>query len=309
MDKAELETLPEKPGVYFFFDDQDEILYIGKSVNLKKRVCDHFSKRKERQFQKVYNVSKRQKMTKPKATWDYTLEYLEKSPVLRYNKELKKKRQIIQLTRTIKYIITESSEEAFTLEGSLIAAIKPPLNQMTWEYPLIEVTLGEAIPRVIITRQVSQTNSYIFGPFNVGTNIQTALTGFLRIIPLCDYAKPLKKGKSPHCFKGAFNQCMAPCKRPDQIAAYLYQVQLFIEQLEHQGVETIKKLERIMEREIAEEKFEAAAKSRDQLLAIKTLFDGKVIPLVLKKYMPAIQEILHTKTSLLKILENFLQQP
>jgi len=308
MNEAILKALPEEPGVYFFFDQKGEILYIGKSVNLKKRIHNHFSERKEVLFQVVRRENTKKAIVS-KTTWDYTIEYLEKAPLIRYNKELKKKKTIKKSTSEIKYVITETAEEAFTLEGCLIATIKPTLNQTTWSYPFIEITLAEPIPRLVLTYQISNPQSFIFGPFNIGAQIETAIAGFLRIIPLCNYEKPLHPKRRPHCFKAAFKQCLAPCKKPQELKAYQQQVREFIEQLNERGKDVVKRLEQFMEEEKNSERFEAAAKSRDQIQAIHTLFEYKVFPFILKKYLPQLQEVLAHKPAYLNLLEKMVRSP
>ncbi|MHA1213013.1 MAG: nucleotide excision repair endonuclease, partial [Candidatus Heimdallarchaeota archaeon] len=122
--KEVINSIPEKTGVYFFKNRDDEIIYIGKSICLKKRITDHFRDGRE-------NVNPKNKM--PMDTWDYTAKYLEKIPSLVFNKERKKKNQIKGSTEKIDYIVTDSEEEALTLEGCLISAIRPPLNRMMWK--------------------------------------------------------------------------------------------------------------------------------------------------------------------------------
>ncbi|MHA1221440.1 MAG: GIY-YIG nuclease family protein, partial [Candidatus Heimdallarchaeota archaeon] len=177
--KEVINSIPEKTGVYFFKNRDDEIIYIGKSICLKKRITDHFRDGSNKIFIKVERENVNPKNSMPMDTWDYTAKYLEKIPSLVFNKERKKKNQIKGSTEKIDYIVTDSEEEALTLEGCLISAIRPHLNRMMWKYPFIEITLGEAIPRVLTAYQILDPNSYIYGPFNIAADIDLAIDGFL----------------------------------------------------------------------------------------------------------------------------------
>jgi len=140
--------LPEKPGVYFFKDKNDEILYIGKAINLKKRVISYFRNSKMKEFVEVKDKSMRSR--KPLITaWDYTEQNSKELSKLIYNKEIKKIKKIRNAVTKIDYVATENDDEALTLEGCLISAFRPQLNRQIYRYPFIEITTGEKIPRVL----------------------------------------------------------------------------------------------------------------------------------------------------------------
>ncbi len=303
-----VDSLPEKPGVYFFFGAAGEIIYIGKSINLKKRISDHFRKGTDKIFKKVVH-DRRGRPLIPKFTWDYTQKHLDSFPSMVYNKERKKKSKIINTTKQVKYIITENDEEAYTLEGCLISAFRPSINRSHWKYPFIEITLGEEIPRVLTSYQILLPESFIFGPFNVGSPIDLAIDGFLRIIPICNNENPIKlNGKSyPSCLKEKLKQCQAPCKNGffDK-QKYQELIDNFINELENKGTGVITKLENLMKIETEKENFEGAAVLRDRIQAIELLFHQKAMPTMLKKYYSDIQEIVSKDTKHMEIIDKIL---
>ena len=303
-----VDSLPEKPGVYFFFGGNGEIIYIGKSINLKKRISDHFRKGTDKIFKKVAH-DRRGRPPIPKFTWDYTQKHLDSFPSMVYNKERKKKNKIINTTKQIKYIVTESDEEAFTLEGCLISAFRPSINRSHWKYPFIEITLGEDVPRVLTSYQILLPESFIFGPFNVGSPIDLAIDGFLRIIPICNNENPIKlNGKSyPSCLKEKLKHCQAPCKNGAfDKRKYLELIDDFINELENKGTRVITKLEDLMKIETEKENFEGAAVLRDRIQAIELLFHQKAMPTILKKYYTNIQEIVSKDTKHMEIIDKIL---
>lgn len=303
-----VDSLPEKPGVYFFFGAESEIIYIGKSVNLKKRISDHFRKGTEKVFKKVVH-DRRGRAPIPKFTWDYTQKHLDRFPSLVYNKERKKKSKIINTTKQVKFIITENDEEAYTLEGCLISAFRPSINRSHWKYPFIEITLGEEIPRVLTSYQILLPESFIYGPFNVGSPIDLAIDGFLRVIPICNNENPIKvNSKSyPSCLKEKLKHCQAPCKNGVFVKQkYLELIDEFINELESKGAGVITRLRILMEVETKKENYEGAAVLRDRIQAIEKLFYEKAMPTMLKKYYTKIEEIVNKNTKQMEIINKIL---
>ena len=116
--KEELKKLPDSPGVYLMHAEDDEIIYVGKAINLKRRVSSY--------FRKINNRS-------PK---------IEK---------------MITLIHYFEYIITDSELEALVLENNLIKEHRPKYNTMLKDdksYPFMKVTVQEDFPRVLFARQM-----------------------------------------------------------------------------------------------------------------------------------------------------------
>ena len=116
--QEELKKLPGKPGVYIMHDSKDTIIYVGKAVNLKNRVRSYFR------------------------------ESTKKSPKIE---------RMVSFISRFEYIVTDSELEALVLENNLIKEHSPKYNTMLKDdktYPYIKVTMGEAFPRILFSRQV-----------------------------------------------------------------------------------------------------------------------------------------------------------
>ena len=125
----ELKKLPSKPGVYIMHDEKDAIIYVGKAVNLHNRVRSYFRK------------------------------IVGRGPQI--------DKMVTQIVR-FEYIITDSELEALVLENNLIKEYSPRYNTMLKDdktYPYIKVTVGEAYPRVLFSREMKKDRSRYFGPF------------------------------------------------------------------------------------------------------------------------------------------------
>ena len=115
--KEELKKLPQKPGVYLMHGPKDEIIYVGKAVNLKNRVRQYFQ-----------------------------------SPQGKTAKILK----MISLIRRFEYIVVDSELEALVLENNLIKENRPKYNTLLKDdktYPYIRVSTDEEFPRITKTRK------------------------------------------------------------------------------------------------------------------------------------------------------------
>ncbi|NHK29875.1 MAG: hypothetical protein FK730_00895 [Asgard group archaeon] len=304
--KDQISQIPNKSGVYFFFNTSNEIIYIGKSINLKKRVTDHFRDKFPNFFKIVKRDKKKKKM--PKHTFDYTREWLEERPSFIYNKERKKKSRIMNETVKIKYIITNDDEEAFTLEGCILSAFRPSINRSFWDYPYIQVTINEEVPRVLINTYLFEPDSFLFGPFNVDSGIEEAMKGFLRVIPICNHENQIKPGRYPSsCIRHQLHRCLAPCQNKESdMKQYQQYVKQFIYELENMGTSVIENLQRLMEKEILEEQFESAAVLRDFINSIQRAFKQKAMPTILKKYYNQINEVIEGREEYKQIIDKIL---
>ena len=127
--QEELKKLPKSPGVYIMHDKKDEILYVGKAVNLYNRVHQYFQ-------------SSRGKTAK----------------ILK----------MVSLIDHFEYIVTDSELEALVLENNLIKENRPRYNTLLRDdktYPYIKVTVREPYPRIFMTRKLLKDKAKYFGPF------------------------------------------------------------------------------------------------------------------------------------------------
>ncbi len=165
-------TLPDKSGVYLFYDKNNEILYIGKAINLKKRVSSYFSK----------NIID------------------DKTKVLVSN------------ISYIDYRIAKSQYEALLLEQNLISTLKPKYNIQLKDdksYTLLGFT-KENYPSVFIIRQKDKFDGITFGPF-ISKMMTNKLYEFIQKTFKIRTCKKKLKNRSKPCLNYHLGKCSAPC--------------------------------------------------------------------------------------------------
>ena len=174
----ELKKLPDSPGVYIMHDKDDAIIYIGKAVSLKNRVRQYFqtSRNKGAKIEKM-----------------------------------------VTLIRRFEYILTDSELEALVLECNLIKEHRPKYNTMLKDdktYPYIKVTLGEAFPRVLFSRQMKKDKSKYYGPYTSSDSVRDTIELLQKLffIRSCSRVLPRDIGKERQCLNYHIKRCHAPCQ-------------------------------------------------------------------------------------------------
>lgn len=177
--ESTLDRVPERPGIYQYFDETGTIIYVGKAKNLKKRVHSYF--------------------TKPH----------DDSP---------KTRVLVKRIRSLIYIVVNSEEDALLLENNLIKQHKPRYNVLLKDdktYPSICIK-REPFPRVFQTRQIIQDGSEYFGPYSSSSTIKALLWLIRQVYPLRTCKLPLLKkdideGRYKVCLEYHIKKCLGPC--------------------------------------------------------------------------------------------------
>ncbi len=235
--QEELKKLPQKPGVYIMHDAKDAIIYIGKAVSLRNRVRQYF---------------------RPS-----------------HNEGLKKEQMVRQIER-FEYIITDSELEALILECNLIKEYRPKYNTMLRDdktYPYIRVTLGEAFPRVLFSRQMKKDKSRYFGPYTSAGAVKDTieLIDKLYCLRTCNRSLPRDVGKDRPCLNYHIHQCMAPCQGVVSQEEYRKNVDRAIEFLNGNFQPVVKELEEQMQEASKDMNFEKAIEYRELLKAVKQI--------------------------------------
>lgn len=176
---VQLQTLPDGPGVYQYYDKNGKILYVGKAKNLKKRVTSYFTKRHDSHrigvmVKKIYDI---------------------------------------------KHIVVESETDALLLENNLIKKHQPRFNVMLKDdktYPWICIK-NERFPRVFPTRRLIKDGSEYYGPFTNFKTVNTLLDLIKGLYPLrtCNYdlaEEKIKNGKYKVCLEYHLGNCKGPCE-------------------------------------------------------------------------------------------------
>lgn len=233
----ELKKLPQKPGVYIMHDAADTIIYIGKAISLRNRVRQYF---------------------RPS-----------------HNEGIRKEQMVKQIVR-FEYIITDSELEALILECNLIKEHRPKYNTMLRDdksYPYIRVTLGEAFPRVLFSRQMKKDKSRYFGPYTSSLAVKNTIELIRKIYQLrtCNRSLPKDTGKNRPCLNYHIHQCMAPCQAYISQEEYRKRIDKAMEFLNGDYQPILKELEEKMQQASENLDFERAIEYRELLNSVKQI--------------------------------------
>ena len=231
----ELKKIPDAPGVYLMHDEYDDIIYVGKAKLLKRRVRQY--------FQSSRNHS-------PKIV------------------------HMVEHIRRFEYIVTDSELEALVLESNLIKKNRPKYNTMLMDdksYPFIKVTVKEAFPRVMMSRDAKHDNNRYFGPFTSAYAVKetTDLLCGIYKIRTCNRRLPKDIGKERPCLDYHIDRCSAPCAAKISEEDYRKNIDEVVRFLKGNHDELIKNLTDKMNAAAGKFEYEDAAKYRDLIENVK----------------------------------------
>lgn len=194
--KELLPTLPTEPGVYRYFDEDGQLLYIGKAKNLKNRISSYFTN---------------------KHTDNKT-------------------RRLVQLIKRVEFTIVHSEFDALLLENTLIKQYQPRFNILLRDdktYPFICIT-KERFPRIITTRKIDHSQGQFFGPFANPKAMHTLVEMTRQLYPIRTCTFSLKEdqilaGKFKVCLEYHIGNCKGPCENLQEEDEY----NSHIEQIKH----------------------------------------------------------------------------
>lgn len=235
--QEELKKLPNCPGVYIMRDEMDNIIYVGKAINLHNRVRSYFRK----------NIGRGPQIDK-----------------------------MVTLISRFEYIVTDSELEALVLENNLIKEHSPRYNTMLKDdktYPYIKVTMGEAYPRVLFSRQMKKDHSRYFGPYTSATAVKDTIDLINKLYQLrtCNRNLPKECGNDRACLNYHIKQCMAPCQGNISQEEYQQRVKKALDFLNGSFQDTLKELEQKMQEASEKLEFEEAIRYRDLYNSVKQI--------------------------------------
>jgi excinuclease ABC subunit C len=172
-------ALPDRPGIYQFYSISDELLYVGKAKDLKKRVSSYFNKNRH---------------------------------------EINKINVLVSKISYIKHFVVENESDALLLENNLIKQFQPRYNVLLKDdktFPWICIR-NEAFPRIFMTRNVLNDNSHYFGPYTSVIMIKTLLSLIKQLFKLrtCNYQlsdESIINEKFKVCLEYHLGNCLGPC--------------------------------------------------------------------------------------------------
>lgn len=242
--ETKLNNLPASPGVYQFFNDKQNVIYVGKAKNLKNRVRSYFHT----------------SVTSAKTV------------------------ALVSKIADFELIMTTSEVEALILENNLIKKFKPRYNVNLKDdktYPFIKVT-NEPFPQIYPTRKVYRDGSKYFGPYTDVRNMRNALRAINQIFKIrsCKFAitqEAIEKKKFKICLDYHIKKCDGPCEGLISEAAYNEMVSEVIKMLKGKTADLLKELRKKMELYVNELSFEKAAEVRDKIRQLESIADKQKV--------------------------------
>ena len=222
-----LKKIPNTPGVYKFFCN-NEIIYIGKAKDLKKRVSSYFGKSfKDR-----------------------------------------KTSQIKFLTDKVETFTTKNEVEALLLEQTLIKENKPKFNILLRDdktYPYIYFSLDHEYPGVYSKRTKKGVDKKYFGPFVSSDAVKKSIKEIQKIFKVRNCSDNTFANRTRPCIEFQMKRCSAPCVQKINKVDYFEDISSAKSFLSSSGTKTIERLTKDIEKAVSKLEFEKAAEIRDRL--------------------------------------------
>jgi len=240
-----ISELPTGPGVYLFKDAKGVVLYVGKAKSLRPRVASYFQ---------------------PAADLATT-----RSPEI--------ERMVRDRVTAVDVLECDSEVDALLHESRLIKDIQPAFNERQKDdktFPYLQITTGEAFPRVAITRQPESKGVRLFGPFVSVNELRAALPLMQRVFKFRTCKLDIDPDDDDRryfrpCILHNIKQCTAPCAARASKADYAEQIADLIQFLNSKAADIRKRLTREMKAAADDLAFERAAALRDELQALEGL--------------------------------------
>src|SRR5689334_8098308 len=233
--KAQIARLPEQPGVYLYYNEAGETLYVGKARVLRDRV---------RSYLGAQGMSPRIDA-------------------------------LLDEAARLEVIVTDSVVEALALENHLIKQRSPKYNILLRDdktYPYLQLTSGEAFPRVLVARRVERDEHFYAGPFMPASLARKAMSLSHKLFGIRSCNETITGDRPRPCLEFDIKRCAAPCVTAicseSEYRIAVEHTQLFLEGRNDELVVTLRDR---MTQAAAEERFEQAAQLRDALKTVETL--------------------------------------
>ncbi|MTI48688.1 MAG: DNA helicase UvrC [Firmicutes bacterium] len=237
--KEKAKSLPNKPGVYFMKDFMDNIIYIGKSKNLRNRVSSYF----------INNSSISNKV-----------------------------KEMIGNIENFEYFLTDTEVEALLLESKLIKEKQPMYNRQlknTRRYVYISISVHEEYPRIKVVYEKEDKNYMYFGPYPSLSSAERAIELIKGYYPIIQCNNP--HNKKEVCLNYHLKKCCGACQRKISISEYNRLIENIIELLKGNRDDVIKIIEENMISASKDLNFAKAAVYRDQIAGTKAILNMEKI--------------------------------
>jgi excinuclease ABC subunit C len=239
--RAQVETMPHKPGVYLMHDADDTVIYVGKAIDLRNRVRSYFQP----------------------SSWEY-----------------EKVRAIASEATNLEFIVTESELEALILEANLIKQHRPRYNVHLKDdkrYPYIKITWAEPYPKVFITRRMEQDGSRYFGPYTSSAAVHQTLDLLRKSFPYLTCNREITGQDERPCLYHDIKLCLGPCIGAVTQEEYRAMIKGLARFLEGRSEEVLADMEQRMQAASDALDFERAAALRDQLQSARHIVERQKV--------------------------------
>ncbi len=236
MEKAplslQIQTLPNNPGIYQYFDKEGKILYVGKAKNIKKRVSSYFNKTHDSGRTNV----------------------------------------MVRKIAEIRHIVVPTETDALLLENNLIKSLQPRYNVLLKDdksYPWICIK-NEPFSRIFTTRKMIRDGSEYFGPYTSFKTVYTIMDMIRELYPLrtCNFdlsPENIASGKYRVCLEYHIGNCKGPCEAHESLENYQHHVDRIREILKGNFKGSLRDFKKQMAACAAEMRFEEAQKIKDKI--------------------------------------------
>jgi excinuclease ABC subunit C len=233
-------ALPRRPGVYRMYDAEGTVLYIGKARSLKDRVGSYFA---------ASNV-------------------------------MPKVQALVHQIAAIEVTVTNSETEALLLEYNLIKEHKPRFNVVLRDdksYPYIYLCTDHEFPRLAFYRGSRSQPGRYFGPFPSAGAVKETLQQLQKLFHIRNCRDTFFANRSRPCLQHQIDRCSGPCVGLITREAYAEDVATAVKVLDGHSSEANAELTARMEKAAANLQFEQAARTRDQLAALKRIQATQIV--------------------------------
>ena len=229
--------IPNQPGVYRFIDERKRVLYVGKAKNLRSRLSNYFA---------------------PLSTLH------------------ERTRRMVLSATNVEWTIVGNDFEALQLEYTWIKEFDPPFNVQYKDdksYPYLAITMGDDVPRVLVTRNRNLPNARYFGPYSRAWAIRDTVDVMLKAFPMrsCSpsvYKRAQQTGRP--CLLGDIGKCAAPCVGRVSLEEHKSIALDFASFMAGNDSRMLKSIRERMSQAASAQDYESAARYRDQIGAMET---------------------------------------